>query len=99
MVALLAESVDRNACMIENVVFIPVALLAESVDRNDHLLRGSYTDIVALLAESVDRNASLPKGQRSYSQSLSLRRAWIEIRCPCCSVRLLARRSPCGERG
>ena len=46
--------------------------------------------MVALRKESVDRNFDAMKIVIVEMQSLSARRAWIEICCACCSVRLLA---------
>ena len=68
-----------------------VALRKESVDRN-LVLAGSLTTLggVALRKESVDRNISALASYSIIVKSLSARRAWIEIRCPCCAVWLLA---------
>ena len=46
--------------------------------------------VVALRKESVDRNFINVACAADRILSLSARRAWIEIRCACCSVRLLA---------
>ena len=55
---------------------------------------------VALLAESVDRNNNSIKLIIKGSQSLSLRRAWIEIYIiKITEITPTAGRSPCGERG
>ena len=56
-----------------------VALRKESVDRNRTTLKRPLCCCVALRKESVDRNDSAtPEGQR-VMESLSARRAWIEI--------------------
>ena len=91
--------IEMSICTILRCLLV-VALLAESVDRNaDGVVSGSGDYVVALLAESVDRNYSFGLFGNRFTQSLSLRRAWIEICCPCRVFWLLARRSPCGERG
>ena len=46
--------------------------------------------IVALRKESVDRNEGVIATKVYSPWSLSARRAWIEIRCSCCAVRVLA---------
>ena len=77
-----------------------VALRKESVDRN--VQRTSPTKntlFVALRKESVDRNAYGRINDISRLMSLSARRAWIEIRKPCCPAGPGMRRSPQGERG
>ena len=56
-----------------------VALRKESVDRNRQLLQESFLSYVALRKESVDRNKRNRKLILIISQSLSARRAWIEI--------------------
>ena len=68
-VALLAEGVDRNLCMLYTLRVRKVALLAEGVDRNPGAL-AQRRDVtaVALLAEGVDRNF-LP------------RPGWLILRC------------------
>ena len=80
LVALRKESVDRNSL---SSLFILlgffVALRKESVDRN---IRGEmleHAKKVALRKESVDRNVFAPGTDASAGQSLSARRAWIEI--------------------
>ncbi len=57
-----------------------VALRKESVDRNNFGLPCilSYSE-VALRKESVDRNAEAVPAMTKQAQSLSARRAWIEI--------------------
>ena len=76
-----------------------VALRKESVDRNGMKIDGVSYNVVALRKESVDRNAvglfpALQKGQ-----SLSARRAWIEIAEVSGSNQAIISRSPQGERG
>ena len=77
----------------------PVALRKESVDRNHLQNNARRMARVALRKESVDRNSAVAIFIRKNGESLSARRAWIEI----CSTRVrLAvynRRSPQGERG
>ena len=60
-----------------------VALRKESVDRNTGSESWSKSLRVALRKESVDRNAGYRRSSPLASQSLSARRAWIEI-IPCC---------------
>ena len=62
-----------------------VALRKESVDRNYcFLLDGDDIACVALRKESVDRNIFIRSFVLFLLQSLSARRAWIEIACgPC----------------
>ena len=78
-VALRKESVDRNLHAINRHNINRVALRKESVDRNRR--RGvchSHAG-VALRKESVDRNHDEMLRYRDAEQSLSARRAWIEI--------------------
>ena len=56
-----------------------VALRKESVDRNANHPQTSPLYNVALRKESVDRNDSLLEEQARLVQSLSARRAWIEM--------------------
>ena len=50
------------------------------MDRNaDGVVSGSADYVVALRKESVDRNFAALKGREKLCQSLSARRAWIEI--------------------
>ncbi len=56
-----------------------VALRKESVDRNTALLNSVRSMSVALRKESVDRNEEPLNAQWEYRESLSARRAWIEI--------------------
>ena len=80
MVALRKESVDRNGGLMSVVRFATVALRKESVDRNR---LGAYSadgsGPVALRKESVDRNPPADTSSVKVSESLSARRAWIEI--------------------
>ena len=83
-VALRKESVDRNTGTLDPQKYDRVALRKESVDRNfsNGVLLASGSS-VALRKESVDRNR-LQRSIDTISQpSLSARRAWIEIKCPC----------------
>ena len=57
-----------------------VALRKESVDRNPNVIRHAINLHVALRKESVDRNQQRSHQSWLGSQSLSARRAWIEIR-------------------
>ena len=58
-----------------------VALHAESVDRNAEIaVKASQAAPVALHAESVDRNQKLKARAPEKPTSLSMRRAWIEIK-------------------
>ena len=54
---------------------------------------------VALRKESVDRNIEMGTGVYGPAQSLSARRAWIEISRLQQLLNFLLRRSPQGERG
>ncbi len=81
LVALRKESVDRNDALPEIDALKLVALRKESVDRNSWAARARVAQYcVALRKESVDRNGpgNAPKVDRRR-QSLSARRAWIEI--------------------
>ena len=62
-----------------SVVSSTVALRKESVDRNLPLVLIFLKIGVALRKESVDRNSALAPKQNTAEQSLSARRAWIEI--------------------
>ena len=75
-----------------------VALRKESVDRNvASACAPSANGAVALRKESVDRNAAAGALSRPRAQSLSARRAWIEItatwRGSCPKLSLSARRA------
>ena len=99
-VALRKESVDRNGRCAELPAQMGVALRKESVDRNLlNSVKNAHDKYVALRKESVDRNAYGRQRFLVRSQSLSARRAWIEINsCPI-SCTGAPRRSPQGERG
>ena len=56
-----------------------VALRKESVDRNAYMDSMPQTATVALRKESVDRNSILAGICTFYLESLSARRAWIEM--------------------
>ena len=56
-----------------------VALRKESVDRNIYVSHELPFDRVALRKESVDRNCIHHHLQRQLFESLSARRAWIEM--------------------
>ena len=79
-VALRKESVDRNNAELGAYKVEDVALRKESVDRN---LTASTTSRrtaqVALRKESVDRNVALLYTAPFQPESLSARRAWIEM--------------------
>ena len=81
LVALRKESVDRNKTFPGFLVgCINVALRKESVDRNTNFSGGAGQLIkVALRKESVDRNFHAVQIVIIVMQSLSARRAWIEI--------------------
>ena len=84
--------------IIKAVIF--VALRKESVDRNQQSRNGqNIKRHVALRKESVDRNSLGLSGIDTLSQSLSARRAWIEISLLQCQVKKYSGRSPQGERG
>ena len=76
-----------------------VALRKESVDRNVDPDADSLTDDVALRKESVDRNMLYDTSSLMKCQSLSARRAWIEMTTTLCCDTLQISRSPQGERG
>ena len=59
-----------------------VALRKESVDRNVCYAQGVGIVTVALRKESVDRNVYQLFVMGEYTQSLSARRAWIEMYMP-----------------
>ncbi len=76
-----------------------VALRKESVDRNVGGAGRFARRLVALRKESVDRNAGKGLTYADVTESLSARRAWIEI-SPCAArFTSPASRSPQGERG
>ena len=77
-----------------------VALRKESVDRNAGLQDIVLDALpVALRKESVDRNLELAKKCYQDAESLSARRAWIEISVKPPAPYWYTRRSPQGERG
>ena len=79
-VALRKESVDRNVRQKRIAVFWWVALRKESVDRNSIKLAFDVRiTTVALRKESVDRNNDARHQTYQLNESLSARRAWIEI--------------------
>ena len=79
MVALRKESVDRNFFTCVGVGDSHVALRKESVDRNNFGRLHYNICFVALRKESVDRNPYIPLAKVRHCESLSARRAWIEI--------------------
>ena len=81
LVALRKESVDRNTTLPFFYAFLKVALRKESVDRNYWEVIKMLLRDVALRKESVDRNNDTSYKKKSTRQSLSARRAWIEM-CP-----------------
>ena len=76
-----------------------VALRKESVDRNVRNAQGIGVITVALRKESVDRNFPWAWMGGLNFESLSARRAWIEIGGYGCAYLYLIGRSPQGERG
>ena len=78
-VALRKESVDRNDLGLGFGGGQIVALRKESVDRNSTASETGAATIVALRKESVDRNVNGVLLNVHDLQSLSARRAWIEI--------------------
>ena len=80
VVALRKESVDRNCSFGLSCADSVVALRKESVDRNT-LSKNPVIGInkVALRKESVDRNEIRIAAIDGIIESLSARRAWIEI--------------------
>ena len=77
----------------------PVALRKESVDRNFYFSDKDADWVVALRKESVDRNLNAMQIIIVKVQSLSARRAWIEIVFRGWTLNINGRRSPQGERG
>ena len=89
--------------MIDNLaqgVFNLVALRKESVDRNVNLRVLDGSKSVALRKESVDRKVVLEKIGTSRTESLSARRAWIEMNRTCspCAPRSVALRKESVDR-
>ena len=80
-------------------LYLAVALRKESVDRNT--IGSACTDEieVALRKESVDRNDAGTLPYDEEKESLSARRAWIEMVSPLWNPSAKTRRSPQGERG
>ena len=80
-VALRKESVDRNTYRrVLDTFLVVVALRKESVDRNNIVTdTPAFELLVALRKESVDRNLGTMQIKIVKMQSLSARRAWIEI--------------------
>ena len=66
-------------CLPDIIAAGPVALRKESVDRNPMAARTSSRWSVALRKESVDRNPAVCLPESDSAESLSARRAWIEI--------------------
>ena len=98
-VALRKESVDRNQLNLQRLSISFVALRKESVDRNDNGNAVEVSDLVALRKESVDRNIDTQHLCICVIESLSARRAWIEmLKIGLMLVPSLGR-SPQGERG
>ena len=80
-------------------IFLVVALRKESVDRNSLLSLPPVLAWVALRKESVDRNFDAVQIVIVVVQSLSARRAWIEMETLEPRQYQKNRRSPQGERG
>ena len=91
---------DRNRLgeLADQGLFV-VALRKESVDRNTTVLAVLSMYSVALRKESVDRNCRFAVDPTRRAQSLSARRAWIEIKKVLTSMYMYGSRSPQGERG
>ena len=70
---------DRNTSIDNLTQGVFVALRKESVDRNDITSESWIAKGVALRKESVDRNVVRRALIQKHGQSLSARRAWIEI--------------------
>ena len=98
-VALRKESVDRNKVALKRVGDGAVALRKESVDRNSLLAIRAALARVALRKESVDRNRETASRVFGAAESLSARRAWIEIVASGSVPSASGGRSPQGERG
>ena len=90
---------DRNQAADISARREAVALRKESVDRNDNGNAVALSDLVALRKESVDRNGCNGQNWVIYFESLSARRAWIEITYVTRLPRAQVCRSPQGERG
>ena len=76
-----------------------VALRKESVDRNSRAASCQHRSHVALRKESVDRNSIFDVFLVCMKESLSARRAWIEILFRGYYTWIDGCRSPQGERG
>ena len=70
---------DRNLVHVRDRQLGAVALRKESVDRNKDACLSSKLLYVALRKESVDRNPYIPLAKVRHCESLSARRAWIEM--------------------
>ena len=68
--------ISWQVCLTCRVV---VALRKESVDRNVCAQEAVHLKPVALRKESVDRNSKMLRASLTIRESLSARRAWIEI--------------------
>ena len=85
VVGSLITSLSARRAWIEIMLFLlfrlvaGVALRKESVDRNIVIISSKTVARVALRKESVDRNHVCIVTGRLLQQSLSARRAWIEI--------------------
>ena len=92
---------DRNTyTRTQSASLSAVALRKESVDRNT--MRRDFKRLgllVALRKESVDRNLERVNSMLTLIQSLSARRAWIEISTYVTRLPRCQGRSPQGERG
>ena len=91
---------DRNSVAYILSIVRYVALRKESVDRNILFCKFESADSsVALRKESVDRNDTYTIALRIAVESLSARRAWIEISYSAAAQSVQGSRSPQGERG
>ena len=71
---------DRNPVAVGSLITLGgVALRKESVDRNCQVVSAELRVFVALRKESVDRNCHNLNLPSRPIESLSARRAWIEI--------------------
>ena len=80
-------------------LLVIVALRKESVDRNGEPMLNFCLPNVALRKESVDRNSVPYRLKVAVPESLSARRAWIEIKRQTYQQGENPGRSPQGERG
>ena len=90
---------DRNLVVAGSLITLGVALRKESVDRNGVVSCPLFFSCVALRKESVDRNFNAMQVVIIIVESLSARRAWIEMSGISCKAAETASRSPQGERG